>query len=130
MVSYGKILKKVAIIIGVIGLLAGCGGGGGGKKSPAGAFSISGQVKSSSGIPVYNAKVSLNNGGAVANTDRNGVFTLKNVASGQMTVAVEKSGYQKNQATIEVKADVTDYQLKLSPAANTATISGGVTLGD
>ncbi len=129
MVLFRKNLKKMAMLIGIAVLLAGCGGGGG-KKNPAGSFSITGQVKSSSGIPVYNAKVSLNNGGGAANTDRNGVFTLKNVPTGQLAVAVEKSGYQKKQETIEVKADIADYQLKLTPAANTATVSGGVSLGE
>jgi iron complex outermembrane receptor protein len=66
--------------------------------------SISGVVKDTTGKPVEYILVTLKKGNKSSETDKNGVFHLKNVPEGNITVVIQALGYNTIEKHVEVKS--------------------------
>lgn len=79
-------------------------GSGGAQPAPAGSAVIVGTVTNAGGVPVADARVSVQGTNAAASTAADGSFTITGVPPGTQAVLVRRVGYAPTQIPIDVKA--------------------------
>lgn len=96
----GGILWALAFLALAMILMSGCT-----SRQRLGVGIVTGVVLSTSGNPVYEASIVVQNTGRTAVTDWDGSFSITNVPAGQHGLQVTKQGYQPGTITVEVKAN-------------------------
>jgi hypothetical protein len=113
-----------ALVVFSLVALTGCGGK---RRSNPSVGNISGRITSTSGAPVFDAKVSLAGTSTVANTNYDGRYSITGVPAGQKVLSIVKQGYQSTQASVTMPSNGTvTGNATVAPNANAGAVQGVV----
>jgi hypothetical protein len=90
------------------------------RRVAKGSAKLTGKVTDKKGVPLKEARVTLQGGAAPVLTNAYGVFTLDSLPSGTQSLEVRKLGYSVQEIPVELSA--------LSPAATNVTMSDAIPL--
>lgn len=110
-------LKRLFFILVILGI-SGCGGKGG--NSPTEVGILTGEIRSATNIPIYNAQVKIEGSSKKALTDYKGVYSISNIKIGNYKVSISKIGYQAKQESVTIKSN-TSTEMNVVMTANPDT---------
>jgi len=80
-------------------------------------YTVSGKVKTSSGVPISNVRVTLFNGDTTIffekRTNANGVYTIRDVSAGNYTIGIASVGKEYKESHINVTANISGLNFRL-----------------